>query len=63
MYISTHKDFKNNVITNPAYKILCDSKSQLKNNYNLEIIETNINNKYDEIERILKFFSKNLLYS
>ena len=45
MYISTHKDFKNNVITNPAYKILCDSKSQLKNDYNLEIIETNKNNE------------------
>ena len=45
MYICTHKDFKNNVITNPAYKILCDRKSQLKNNYNLEIIETNINNE------------------
>ena len=45
MYISTHKDFKNNVITNPVYKILCDRKSQLKNNYNLEIIETNINNE------------------
>jgi hypothetical protein len=40
MYIITHKDFKNKVITNPAYKILCDQKSQLKSKYNLEIIET-----------------------
>ena len=44
MYISTHKDFKNNVITNPAYKILCDNKTQLTLNYDLEIIETNKDN-------------------
>ena len=44
MYISTHKDFKNNVITNQAYKILCDQKSQLKQKYNIEIIETNKDN-------------------
>ena len=41
IYIITHKDFKNNVITNPAYKILCDQKTQLTLNYSLEIIETN----------------------
>ena len=41
LYIITHKDFKNNVITNPAYKILCDQKTQLTRNYSLEIIETN----------------------
>ena len=44
MYICTHKDFRNDVITNPAYKILCDSRSQLKNSYKLQIIETNKNN-------------------
>ena len=54
MYISKHKDFKNNVITNPVYKILCDSKGQLKRNYNLEIIETNKNNE---------LFPKNIVYS
>ena len=41
IYIITHKDFKNNVITNPAYKILCDQKTQLTLNYSLEIVETN----------------------
>ena len=40
LYIITHKDFSNNVITNPAYKILCDKRTQLTKNYNLEIIET-----------------------
>ena len=40
IYIITHKDFRNKVITNRAYKILCDQKSQLKSKYNLEIIET-----------------------
>ena len=40
IYIITHKDFKNNVITNPAYKILCDQRTQLTLNYSLEIIET-----------------------
>ena len=44
MYIVTHKDFANDVIVNPLYKILCDDKSQLQKNYKLEIIETNKNN-------------------
>ena len=39
IYISTHKDFVNN-LTSPIYKILCDEKSQLKKEYNLTIIET-----------------------
>ena len=47
--------FKNNVITNPVYKILCNSKSQLKRNYNLGIIVTNKNNElYPKIEDIMK---------
>ena len=40
LYISTHKDFKCEVLKNPSYKILCDDISQLKNNYSLEIIPT-----------------------
>ena len=44
MYICTHKDFRYKVIRNPAYKILCDDKTELTRNYNLEIIETNKNN-------------------
>ena len=43
IYICTHKDFWNN-ITSPAYKILCDDKSELKQEYNLTIIETNKDN-------------------
>ena len=43
IYISTHKDFVNN-LTSPIYKILCDEKSELKQEYNLTIIETNKNN-------------------
>ena len=43
IYISTHKDFVN-ILTSPVYKILCDEKSQLKQEYNLPIIETNQNN-------------------
>jgi len=41
LYISTHKDFNNKLIVNPNYKILCDDRSQLKNNYSIEIISTN----------------------
>ena len=44
LYICTHKDFINNVIKNPAYKIICDDLSQLKNNYSLEIIPTDKDN-------------------
>ena len=44
MYISTHKDFDNNIIINPTYIILCDEKSQLKKEYKIDIIETNKNN-------------------
>ena len=40
LYISTHKDFKCDVLKNPAYKILCDDMSQLKNKYHLEVIPT-----------------------
>ena len=41
LYIIAHKDFKNNIMVNPIYKILCDDRSQLKDNYPLEIISTN----------------------
>ena len=41
LYIIAHKDFKNNIMVNPNYKILCDDGSQLKDNYPLEIISTN----------------------
>ena len=41
LYIITHKDFKNETIVNPTYKILCDERTQLKNEYKLEIIPTN----------------------
>ena len=44
MYICTHKEFRYKKIRNPAYKILCDDKSELTRNYNLEIIETNKDN-------------------
>lgn len=44
LYIVAHKDFPNK-ITNPYYKIICDNKSQLKNKYPLEIIETYKNNE------------------
>ena len=40
LYISTHKDFKCEVLKDPSYKILCDEMSQLKNNYSLEVIPT-----------------------
>ena len=49
LYIIAHKDFSNNAITNPAYKILCDKRTQLTKNYNLEIIET-----YKDLYYILK---------
>ena len=44
LFIATHKDFPNNIIINPAYKIVCDERSQLKREYKLEIIETSKNN-------------------
>ena len=44
LYIVAHKDFANNIMFNPSYKILCDEKSQLKKEYKLEIIETYQNN-------------------
>ena len=44
LFISTHKDFTNKVLDNPAYKIICDDLTQLKNNYSLEIIPTDKNN-------------------
>lgn len=43
IFISTHRDFVNH-ITSPIYKIVCDEKSQLKEEYNLTIIETNKDN-------------------
>ena len=43
IYTSTHRDFDNH-ITSPIYKIVCDDKSQLKQEYNLSIIETNKDN-------------------
>ena len=39
LYIVAHKDFTKK-ITNTHYKIACDKKEQLKDKYNLEIIET-----------------------
>ena len=44
LYINTHKDFANNLIYNPAYKILCDDLSQIKNEYKIKVIPTNENN-------------------
>lgn len=44
LFIATHKDFPNNIIFNPVYKIICDERSQLKSEYKLEIIETSKNN-------------------
>ena len=41
LYIIAHKDFKNDVINNSNYKILCDNITQLKNKYFIEIIPTN----------------------
>ena len=41
LYIITHKYFKSDIINNSNYKILCDDRSQLKNNYSLEIIPKN----------------------
>ena len=38
LYIVAHKDFPNK-LTNPYYKIICDNKTQLKNQYQIEIIE------------------------
>ena len=39
IFIMTHKDFKN-VRTNPSYVITIDDKSNLKNKYNLDIIDS-----------------------
>ena len=41
LYIVTHKEFKNDAIFNPSYKILVDDISILKKEYKLEIIPTN----------------------
>ena len=41
LYIITHKEFKNDAIFNPSYKILVDDISVLKNEYKIEIIPTN----------------------
>jgi len=43
VFISTHRDFVNH-ISSPLYKIVCDEKSQLKEEYNLTIIESNKDN-------------------
>jgi WNK lysine deficient protein kinase len=50
LYIVTHKDF-NNRLNNPYYKLICDEKSQLKNLYKIEIIETNKNNDLHQKKR------------
>ena len=42
LYIITHKDFNNKAIFNQNYKILVDERSQLKKEYKLEIIPTNV---------------------
>ena len=39
IFIVAHKDFINK-LTNQSYKIICDNKTQLKNEYPLKIIET-----------------------
>ena len=44
LYIVTHKDFQNK-INNSYYKIICDTKDQLKNKYQLEVIESYKNNE------------------
>ena len=44
IYIVTHKDF-NNTLNNQYYKIICDNKTQLLNQYQIEIIETYKNNE------------------
>ena len=38
IFIVAHKDFPNK-LTNESYKIICDNKTQLKNKYQLRIIE------------------------
>ena len=37
IFMMTHKDF-NNILSNPAYKIVANSPSNLKNKYNLDVI-------------------------
>jgi hypothetical protein len=44
LYIVTHKDFQNK-INNTFYKIICDTKDQLKDKYPLEVIESYKNNE------------------
>ena len=44
LYIITHVDFPNK-ISNSYYKIICDKKDQLKDKYQIKIIETYENNE------------------
>lgn len=44
LYIIAHKDFTNQ-LNNSYYKIICDNKNQLKNKYQIKIIETYKNNE------------------
>lgn len=44
LYIITHKDFKNTIMVNPVYKILCDERTQVKREYSIDIIPTNTPN-------------------
>ena len=54
LYIVTHKDFRNK-INNSYYKIICDTKDQLKNKYQLEVIESYKNNElYPKKEAMVK---------
>ena len=60
IFITAHKDFKNYRL-NPVYNIVVDEKSQLKNNYNLNVLyaeEGKLFNKrkaYCEMEKLKKF--------
>ena len=47
IFIMTHKDF-DNARNNPIYNIVADDKSQLKNNYSLNIIYANEGNLYNK---------------
>jgi hypothetical protein len=72
IYIVTHKDFTN-ILYSPVYKILCDEKSKLKQEYNLSIIETNKDNilfpkrrgygECSKIYHIWKLYKKRILKS
>jgi hypothetical protein len=50
LFINAHKDFTNK-LTNSYYLIICDNKTQLKNKYQLKIIETYKNNELYQKKR------------